>query len=339
MFSQFISLGSHCRVAASMAKYGFRSWSGPFDWLITYNLEWVLYFIENDFLDFLQIENLESHQGKETQFFDKRSGFYFLHDQEYPFRTRYNELKLKYQRRINRFIEEIYGGVTCFLRLVTRADELKYISENAQYINNVIKKSNWKNEIVFLVDDRLPVPASLQFQYFVIHISKENSQEALRGCFDNADEFLKWCASNYNSLSLMENLIFSYKERDYLSKEQCFFTTQKRYYMLTKLVDFNFDNSCLPDQIIIYGAGNVGKAFYNKIKDKCDIKYFIDEKYTAIGNIDGILCKNLKDIDYDEHWSFIVTPTYDYEKICKDIKECYGNAKVISLDDILEETM
>ncbi|MDE6054334.1 MAG: hypothetical protein K2G55_11345, partial [Lachnospiraceae bacterium] len=66
---------------------------------------------------------------------------------------------------------------------------------------------------------------------------------------------------------------------------------------------------------------------------------FIDEKYTAIGNIDGILCKNLKDIDYDEHWSFIVTPTYDYEKICKDIKECYGNAKVISLDDILEETM
>ncbi|MDE6055805.1 MAG: papain-like cysteine peptidase, partial [Lachnospiraceae bacterium] len=82
MFSQFISLGSNCRVAASMAKYGFRSWSRQFDWLITYNLEWVLHFIENDFLDFLQIENLESHQGKETQFFDKRSGFYFLHDQE-----------------------------------------------------------------------------------------------------------------------------------------------------------------------------------------------------------------------------------------------------------------
>lgn len=37
-FSNFVSLGYICPVAASMSKYGLRSWSGPFDWLITKDL-------------------------------------------------------------------------------------------------------------------------------------------------------------------------------------------------------------------------------------------------------------------------------------------------------------
>lgn len=32
-FEQIVSLGHNCPVAASMEKYGFRSFSGPFDWL------------------------------------------------------------------------------------------------------------------------------------------------------------------------------------------------------------------------------------------------------------------------------------------------------------------
>lgn len=34
-FVQMISLGMNCSVAASMRKYGFRSFSGPFDWVVS----------------------------------------------------------------------------------------------------------------------------------------------------------------------------------------------------------------------------------------------------------------------------------------------------------------
>jgi len=102
MFSNFVSLGVACPTASSMSKYGLRSWSGPFDWLVTEAFEWVLYFIENDFFGFLEKKNLERVKGSPKKFVDKKSGFVFLHDQEYPFEVRFDELKQKYQKRINR---------------------------------------------------------------------------------------------------------------------------------------------------------------------------------------------------------------------------------------------
>lgn len=51
-FEQFISLGLHCFTAASMSKYGLRSSSGPFDWLITADFGWVLRYMETDFSGF-----------------------------------------------------------------------------------------------------------------------------------------------------------------------------------------------------------------------------------------------------------------------------------------------
>lgn len=58
MFENFISLGYYCGVAASMSKLGIRSCSGPFDWYIS-EFQGVLECIENDFGDFLDVNNLE----------------------------------------------------------------------------------------------------------------------------------------------------------------------------------------------------------------------------------------------------------------------------------------
>ena len=44
MFSNFVSLGEACKVAASMSKYGLRSFSGPFDWVITRRFDMVLHY-------------------------------------------------------------------------------------------------------------------------------------------------------------------------------------------------------------------------------------------------------------------------------------------------------
>lgn len=85
MFSSFISLGPHCATAASMSKYGLRSFSGPFDWLVSEHIEWIFYYIENDFRDFFVFENLECYQNNLNRCRDRKSGFIFLHEERAVF--------------------------------------------------------------------------------------------------------------------------------------------------------------------------------------------------------------------------------------------------------------
>mgnify|MGYP001034593345 CR=1 FL=1 len=68
MFSNFVSLGSGCLVAASMSTYGLRSWSGPFDWIRTDRFDVVLQYIENGFKDFLEKGKLESIDNSKMRF-------------------------------------------------------------------------------------------------------------------------------------------------------------------------------------------------------------------------------------------------------------------------------
>lgn len=81
MFSNFVSLGPHCATAASMSKFGLRSWSGPFDWLITDHLKWILYYIENNFQGFFEMENLECYKNNSKRIKDRKSKFIFLHEE------------------------------------------------------------------------------------------------------------------------------------------------------------------------------------------------------------------------------------------------------------------
>jgi len=82
MFDFFISLGSLCPIASSMDKYGLRSFSGPFDWLVTPNFQWVLHYMNTDFNDFLLQENLERYYENPNHFRDKQSDFWFMHETE-----------------------------------------------------------------------------------------------------------------------------------------------------------------------------------------------------------------------------------------------------------------
>lgn len=328
VFSNFISLGSACQTASSMAKYGLRGWSGPFDWLVTGSLQWVLHYMENDFEDFLKKENLERNKDNPKAFTDKESGFVFLHDNDYPFEGKYDELKTRYQKRINRFQDETLKK-TCFLRTVIETKEIKYISENAEYINHVIKRKNSQNEIIFLirkdVEEKEPIP----FRHYIM-LGKWNGgpHMVIRNWFDCADEFLEYCVRNYDVVSLIRNIAFDRKQQDELYN-----IAQIRYETLLKLMDYNFDNVCIPPKIIIYGAGSVGKKFYEKIKGKCEVICFVDKDLT--GKVDGILIKQLEEVDYNECISFVVTPTYDFENISRDIKEYYDKAEIVSLDSIL----
>lgn len=146
-----------------MSKFGLRSWSGVFDWLVTGNLQWVLYYMEKDFEGFLEKENLEIFPDNPKRFKDTSNEFLFLHE-EFLIGEEYEKIKGKYKKRIEKFIYETTRN-TCFLRAVTSNAEIDYIKSNADYIDKIIKKNNSNNEIVFLIKDGVEI-RDLPFRFF-----------------------------------------------------------------------------------------------------------------------------------------------------------------------------
>lgn len=331
VFSNFISLGSACQTASSMEKYGLRSWSGPFDWLVTDSLQWVLHYMETDFADFLKKENLERCQENPKTFVERKSGFIFRHDHEYPFEDKYDKLKEKYQKKIDRFQEETVKK-TCFLRTVISSDEVKYIAQNYEYINDIIKRKNSRSEIIFLLRQEVEISEPIPFRYYVMPGKWNGGPNAvIRSWFDGADEFLEYCIRRYNVMTLMKNIVF-----DRNKQEKIFNIAQERYQTLLKLTDCEINNMDIPEKVIIYGAGNIGRRFYKIIKGKCEVKCFID-KDCAGEVIDRIPVQRLEEVGRGEQVSYIVTPTYDFQNIFEDIKAHDDSAKIISLDSILKK--
>lgn len=155
----------------------------------------------------------------------------------------------------------------------------------------------------------------------------------LRSWFDNADEFLEFCAENYSAVSMIKNIAFDHK-KELQFQHKKMEKTEKKYSTLVKVNDFDANNSVLPERIIIYGAGYIGCSFYKKIKGKYEIQCFVDKKEKG-NTIDGIPITGLEEVDYDGSAVFVVTVTQSFEKIREEIRMYYDSAKVISLDDVL----
>lgn len=343
MFANFVSLGPYCFIAASMAKYGLRSWSGPFDWLITTDLKWVLYFIENDFESFLRKEDLERWNGDPRAFKNIRSGFGFVHERDYLFEEQYDEIHIKYMRRIERFITETQK-TTCFLRFIYSREEAEYIERNSDYVRKTIKKRNSDNEIVFLTKEELYVEENFPFKIFFVPDFREGmAREIQRGAFDSVDNFLRYCASNYDARSMMRNLLFDRKQEDKIymaQKYDCEVMRSKykicssRYNLLLKLLNYDFNDYTFQSRIVIYGAGNIGRIFYHKVKEKTEVVCFVD-KEKAGQEVDGIKVVTLDEIECSDV-TIIVTPTYDFDNICRSIVGKNSAAIIVSLEDIIK---
>lgn len=329
MFDYFISLGSHCPIAASMGKYGLRSFSAPFDWLITLDFKWVLHYIETDFTDFLLQRNLERYDEYPNHFRDKQSGFRFLHEVE-NFESAYGELKDKYNRRIRRFLEKTKSK-TCYLRSLRTIQDYEYIVQNTEYIERVIKRNNSDSEIVFLCNNNVVGSSSFPFRYYNMpRLWRLDSQIALRLYFDRADEFLTFCGENYSGANLIKNLSVDFK-KDYAS------LTERRYKTLTTLLSHDFSGDIKSNKTIIYGAGMMGKELYKKIKDFTTVIYFI-EKSTKEKDFEGIPIIQVEQVKYEEGVKVIVSAAYDFQNIKEGMTGKFQSEDIISLDDILNLT-
>lgn len=152
--------------------------------------------METDFEDFLESKNLEIYPNSSIMFMDKKNNVHFIHDTDYPIEERYEELYLKYKKKINRFVKEIQKK-TCFIRLMTSSEELVYVKEHEKYIRKVITKGNDHNEIIFLLKEQLDITNNIKFRYFILRGCKdEGSRKCLRSRFDGNDEFIAWCILN-----------------------------------------------------------------------------------------------------------------------------------------------
>lgn len=162
-FENYISLGYFCEVAQDLEKLGLRNQSSPFDWGISYFPN-VIDAIDKCFDGFMDKENLSQNINSRGHYHDNRYHFYFFHDfdkyksldEQYPL------VREKYYRRIERFINSIQEP-TLFVRYISteelddngKSTELVWIENNIDYINNVIKRFNPENEIIYIGDETL----------------------------------------------------------------------------------------------------------------------------------------------------------------------------------------
>lgn len=332
MFEHFVSLGYGCPVASSMSKYGLRSFSCPFDWILTRDFSKVLHYIESDFEGFLQQENLEPYRsemlyrGTLNPFRDKSSGFVFLHEIE-DYIDEFDLLKQKYDRRIKRFNLETQKR-TCFLRVLATQEDLYYVSNHAEYIRNVITKNNGDNEIVFFVQDKIAIPAGIPFKIYEGVRYNVDNRRLVRSLFDGIREFLEFCGKNYAGTLMVENLMF-----DNEAELKSSLLKDRRYHTVASCLSHEFAKDDLPAKTIIYGVGIMGKALYLKIQNLTEVEYFIDDDKG--GEFQGVQVRAMKDLKDIGEATIIVSKTYNFDVIRAGVHKKFGEIPVLSLDDLL----
>lgn len=109
-----------------------------------------------------------------------------------------------------------------------------------------------------------------------------------------------------------------------------------RYQQLLKISKVDPARIDLPPEFDIYGAGNIGKIFYDKVKGLCRIGCFIDrrplEKF-----YDSIPIFRTADYTARKDIPIIVTPIYEEDEIRENLISCchVNPANILSLGNIL----
>lgn len=330
MFENFISLGWFCGTAASMSKYGIRSCSGPFDWYFS-NFSGVLACMENDFADFLDKNNLVLLDGSPKEFLDTKYGFHYNHEVTSCFEEDYDSIYDKYARRVKKF-KKMIRQKTCFIRAVKDSAELKYIQDNHHMIEKNIKKTNPESEIIYVVSDKEVTCEDLEFPFFVVNsIYDGTSRNGLRSLFDKNIELQQFCIKNYDVNMRYRNLYFDLQDENHRIEPMA-----AKYELLMHIDDINLTQQIVFSEIIIYGAGIVGKYLYQKVKGICRVRCFVDKHVREI-SYEGVPIIAYGDFIKQENVSIpIIVTVYSYNDV-RAMLIIAGKSNIISVEEFLHE--
>lgn len=166
----FVSLGSHCEVAANIRHNTLRMQAFPFDWIGTSHHEKFLELLDNDFAFFLDESVMFQYPENLPTFNNTYYGIRFRHenpsDPTISFTQYLTEISAKYEPRIKRFRElKNFLGKVFFIRAAL--DSQDYLS--------IISKEQQKTLRAAL--DRFFSP--LNFTLVIINYSEENKYKEL----------------------------------------------------------------------------------------------------------------------------------------------------------------
>lgn len=93
---------------------------------------------------------------------------------------------------------------------------------------------------------------------------------------------------------------------------------------------------CGYKNVMIYGAGDLGKILFQKIKANVKVCAFIEKnpKVERIENIPILSCNNAK-IEMNEIDCIIVTPIFDFESIRRELSNQNKKVLIIPLDELI----
>lgn len=361
MFKNIVSLGCDCSVAASMAKYGLRNTSGPFDWC-TSNFKGVLSLLEMDFKNFMEYDNLcVSEGGNKTIFDDIKHHITYNHDLKNSLVDEYSDIYSKYQRRISR-LRDMEKEPICFVRKCGSMEELSFIFENEKDIKSIIK-FNPDNEIIFVVPQYIyeQKPVNIESKMFLVEerapLVALEGREGMRALFDSNLELVNYLISNYDENKRKDNLIFDLQaelreakrnnpeegllKRIDALKSHLEFAYEENLILRSRLARWmcvmNIDYSTIkyPDKLSIYGCGAIGRTFYNRVKDYVKVVEFIDREPRQ-DFYQGIPVVSIKKAVSDVNTLVVIVPSYEYEKIVAQLESVKGNQmKTLRLEEFL----
>ncbi|WP_068777902.1 DUF1796 family putative cysteine peptidase [Paenibacillus sp. GM2] len=114
-YQAVFSLGDNCLPAIQLERNGLRPYSGPLDWLAIPQLSDLNRLLLNRFAGFMDLSHLKVLSKVSDRLFLVEESFYqlylnhdfFTHNNTETQLIAYPEVKAKYDRRVNRFLEKI----------------------------------------------------------------------------------------------------------------------------------------------------------------------------------------------------------------------------------------
>ena len=275
-FSNCISLGWLCATAGSMSKYGFRNFSGPFDWYYS-DFKSVVRHIDNGFSDFLMRDNLVVCDDNTRIFEDKKYGYKYFHDIRTNLDSDYVHIREKYDRRIERFYEKIKQP-TLFLRAVRSSWEKEYIIADHCEIDGILKKYHSQNEVIYLTADIVgDLPKNIKS--FRLNISEYMFDAASsRNMFDNAPDLVNYCRNTLDDETIQKNIVLDRRSNYACAADVYAMISESDEKVLKGLSSiFSLD---IDRNLYIYGIGYQGIAM---------IEYLLKKDVMISGLIDSFI--------------------------------------------------
>lgn len=331
------SLGWFCGTATILGKMGLRARSGPFDWYLS-NYSGVLKQIGNNFADFMNKDNLKVDEDNNKAFYDTKYDFYCNHDIITDFDTEFDDIKKRYYRRANNFINCI-AEPSVFFRTIRDRDEVEYINRNWKYADDLLKSFNSKNRIIYVTNAEL-VGLTQEVESYRLSIKCWiRKTYEMRHLFDTNPDLIRLCSGLIDEKEIEANKEFDFSKN-----------TQKAVAgYVNKCVKENIDNieDCIlkklgaskKEGIYLWGAGGFGIPLAEYLRDKGVSILGIIDNYHCGEKITGFDVVSFGNVPENSK-AFITISKLDTNiEILKQIEESGKNVHAVCYKDLYEQGM